>query len=70
LKTSSSKTIEIIVDPQGNSQVQTKGFAGSECQVASQFVEQALGQQVSQRTTPEFYVAKSTLCHQVQSSAD
>jgi len=59
LKTSSSKTIEIIVDPQGNSQVQTKGFAGSSCLAASQFIEQALGQQTSQRTTPEFYTSQS-----------
>jgi hypothetical protein len=49
------KIIEIIVDTKGNSQVQTKGFAGSECLKASQFVEQALGQQTSQRTTPEFF---------------
>jgi len=59
LKNSSSKTIEIIVDPQGNSQVQTKGFSGSSCLAASKFIEHALGQQTSQGTTPEFYAAQS-----------
>ena len=40
-----SKVIEITVDPKGETTVQTKGFAGSECREASRFVEQALGQQ-------------------------
>jgi hypothetical protein len=50
-----NKRIEIIVDAKGNSQVETKGFAGSECFEASKFVEQALGKQVSGRTTAEFF---------------
>jgi hypothetical protein len=37
------KTIEITVDPKGQSQVETKGFTGGECREASRFVEQALG---------------------------
>lgn len=39
------KTIEIIVAPNGQSRVETKGFTGSECRQASQFMERALGQQ-------------------------
>jgi len=50
-----NKRIEIIVDSQGNSQVETKGFAGSECVEASKFIEQALGKQTETRTTPEFF---------------
>ena len=54
-----NKRIEIVVDPKGNSTVETKGFAGSECLAASKFLEQALGQQTSQRKTVEFYNLKT-----------
>ena len=37
------KTIEIIVSSTGQTQVETKGFAGSECRDASRFLEEALG---------------------------
>ena len=50
-----SQTIEIIVAPNGQSQVQTKGFTGSSCRQASQFIEQALGQRTGQQLTAEFY---------------
>jgi len=53
------KRIEIIVDTQGNSEVQTKGFSGASCVEASRFIEDALGKQTSQRTTGEFYTAKA-----------
>ena len=53
-----NKRIEIIVDAQGKSKVETKGFAGSECVEASKFIEQALGQQTELRTTPEFFHAR------------
>lgn len=52
-----SKTIEIIVSPSGQTRVETKGFAGSECRQASQFIEQALGQRTSERLTAEFHVS-------------
>ena len=50
-----SSTIEIIVAPNGQSQVQTKGFTGSSCRQASQFIEQALGQRTSEQMAAEFY---------------
>jgi hypothetical protein len=49
------KTIEITIDPQGQTKLQTKGFAGSECQEASRFLEQALGQKQREQLTAEFY---------------
>ena len=58
--------IEIIVDAKGNSQVQTKGFAGSSCVQASRFIEQALGKQTSQRTTAEFYSTTDSQLKQAQ----
>ena len=54
------KRVEIIVDPKGNSKVETKGFAGSECVDASKFVEQALGKETASRTTAEFYQSTTT----------
>ena len=50
-----SKTIEIVVTPTGQTQVQTKGFIGSECRQASQFIEQALGQRTGEHLTAEFH---------------
>lgn len=50
------KTIEITVAPDGQSQVETKGFSGAQCQQASRFIEQALGTPVKERLKPEFYV--------------
>jgi hypothetical protein len=49
------KTIEIVVSPTGQTQVQTKGFTGSECRAASEFIEQALGQRTSEQLTSEFH---------------
>lgn len=53
----SSKTIEIIVSPDGKSRVETKGFAGADCREASRFLEKALGQQLDEQLTPEFYAS-------------
>lgn len=49
------KTVEIIISPNGNSIVETKGFSGSECQSVSKFLEEALGQKINERLTSEFY---------------
>ena len=51
------KTIEITVSPTGQSSVQTKGFVGGECREASRFIEEALGQRVSESLTAEFHQA-------------
>jgi hypothetical protein len=49
------KTIEITVDPKGQTRVETKGFTGGECREASRFVEQALGARTAEQLTAEFY---------------
>ena len=53
------KIIEIVVSPQGETTVTTKGFAGSSCQEASKFIEQALGQRTGERMTSEFYAEQT-----------
>ena len=49
------KTIEIIVAPDGKTTVQTKGFQGTSCRDGSRFVEQALGNRLSEQVTAEFH---------------
>ncbi|MCH8148684.1 MAG: DUF2997 domain-containing protein [Planctomycetes bacterium] len=55
-----SKTIEIIVSPKGKTRVETKGFAGSECRQASEFIEQALGQRIGEQLTADFHQQVAT----------
>jgi hypothetical protein len=50
-----SKIIEIVVSPTGQTQVQTRGFVGSECRQASQFIEVALGRRTHEQLTAEFH---------------
>ena len=50
-----SRTIEIIVDAQGQSIVQTKGFTGASCRDASKFIEQTLGDKTAETLTAEFH---------------
>lgn len=54
-----NKTIEIIVAPNGQTRVETKGFSGSECRQASEFIEQALGQRQHEHLKAEFHQAQS-----------
>ena len=50
-----SQVIEVIVSPQGETRVETRGFAGSSCRQASQFLEHALGTTTNEKLTAEFY---------------
>lgn len=54
------RIIEVIVSPQGEATVQTRGYGGSDCLQASQFLEQALGVITADRKTGEFYQATPT----------
>ena len=54
------RIIEVIVSPQGETTLQTKGYAGSDCLQASKFLEQALGVVTKDRKTTEFYQAETT----------
>ncbi|MBM4088483.1 MAG: DUF2997 domain-containing protein [Planctomycetes bacterium] len=60
------KTIDIIVSPKGETQIETKGFAGSECQQASRFLEQALGRRTDETLTREFFEFLTTQQDQQQ----
>lgn len=61
-----TKTIEIVVKPDGSTTLETKGFAGSECRAASEFIEQALGARASERLTSEFHQGVAANQHATQ----
>ena len=49
------RIIEVVVSPTGEATVQTRGYAGSACLQASQFLEQALGVVTRDQKTAEFH---------------
>jgi predicted lipase len=53
-----SKIIEVTISPKGQTKIETRGFSGAECRLASQFVEIALGQRTAEQMTGEFYNAQ------------
>ena len=50
-----SRVIEVTVSPQDEATVQTKGYQGGDCLLASRFLEQALGAVAAEQKTAEFY---------------
>lgn len=65
-----SKTIEILVSPQGETTVTTRGFAGDECRQASRSIERALGTSTHERLTAEYYVSQTNQTQQQQRLGD
>jgi hypothetical protein len=53
------KIIEIIIAPDGQTRVETKGFSGVDCRQASEFLEKALGKRTNETLTSEFYQQQS-----------
>lgn len=49
------KTIDILVRPNGETILETRGYSGEQCQKASRFLEQALGRTINEQRTSEFY---------------
>ncbi len=54
------RIIEVTVSPTGETTVQTKGYAGSDCLKASRFLEEALGATTADHRTNEFYALEQT----------
>ena len=52
-----ARIIEVIVSPQGETTVQTKGYVGGDCLQASKFLEHALGVVADDKKTAEFFNA-------------
>ena len=56
----SQPIIEITISPSGEVSIQTRGYSGSSCRQASQFLEKALGQVARDRATAEMYQSQPT----------
>jgi len=50
-----TQIIEVIIAPNGEIKIETKGFSGSACRAASQTLERALGSRQGEQLTGEFY---------------
>ncbi len=62
------KVIEIVVTPEGKSNLQTRGFSGTACRDASRYMEQALGIRTAESVTAEFHQSEQIRQHQHQQS--
>ena len=65
MSTSTTKTIEITVSPEGATSIKTSGFTGSSCRDATRELERALGVSGRESLLPEFY-AQTKAGEQVQ----
>ena len=50
-----ARIIEVVVSPKGETTLQTKGYVGSACLLASKFLEEALGISSADRKSAECY---------------
>ena len=55
-----TKTIEITVSPEGATSIKTSGFTGSSCRDATRDLERALGVVGKESLLPEYYGKTST----------
>lgn len=49
------KTIDVIIDADGNPEIRTSGFTGNECALETAALEKALGAKVSDKKTAEYF---------------
>ena len=47
------KTIEIVIEPTGDLQIDAVGFSGADCEKATAFLEEALGKMERRQQKPE-----------------
>ena len=50
------KEIEVIVNPDGSVSVEALGYSGPECEKATAFIEEALGEVRDRKRKPEYYL--------------
>lgn len=51
----SGRSIEVILQPDGSLKVDAVGFVGADCEKATAFLEQALGQTTGKQKKPEYH---------------
>jgi len=52
-------TIEVIVSPAGDIQIDAVGFKGADCEKATRYLEEALGVVSHKVTKPEYHQARN-----------
>ena len=55
-----NKTIEIIIGPTGEIQIDAVGFKGADCEKATRFLEEALGVVGNRVKKPEYHARANT----------
>ena len=55
MTTTTTKTIEITVSPEGATSIKTSGFIGGSCRDATRDIERALGVSGRESLLPEFH---------------
>jgi hypothetical protein len=55
MSTTTTKTIEVTVSPEGGISIKTAGFTGGSCKDATRDLERALGVAGRESLLPEFY---------------
>lgn len=50
-----SRTIEVVVSPEGAIQIDAVGFKGPDCEHATKFLEEALGTVQQKQKKPEYH---------------
>jgi len=55
-----NRTIEIIIAPSGEIQIDAVGFKGADCEKATRFLEEALGAVNHRAKKPEYHTSTST----------
>ena len=58
------RTIEIIISSSGEVQIDAVGFQGTDCEQATQFLEQAVGLTAEKQRKPEFHQTNHTKANQ------
>ena len=54
-----SRSIEILVAPDGTISIDAVGFKGADCEQATEFLEQALGLTCEKRRKPEYHQVRT-----------
>jgi hypothetical protein len=58
-----ARIIELTISPTGETTIETKGYAGTDCLQASKFLEQALGVKTTDQKTAEYFAHVSNEQH-------
>ena len=54
-----TKTIDVIIAPNGSLSIEAVNFQGADCEKATRFLEEALGQVAERKRKPD-YLARAT----------